>query len=300
VRAGAWHIAAPSFAMTHDAISEHDGSTRRATSWLRRATTGPQPTTASLEAAPQVRRAPSSGVRPRARQDARHKNAEDVRALLGESTMRRILPSTGSGPPSPVLLRRAATASAHATRNPPTWFLRSSQTAQQPTKPHRVLSDIRDDDETDDSDTESIIMHDDPHRRLLPLVDETPALNAVASLLRLAGVPFSRRGDKINKIRFVPALVLGVCIPLLGGVRDHFGSGGDTRQVDPQESANRSRSQLFEWCAFASAWRLLFLSTREVSISHPPHSASLIAHTRTRRDYYLCPDYLSIHRDIQD
>jgi hypothetical protein len=163
-----------------------------------------------------------------------------------------------------------------------------------------VLSDIRDDDETDDSDTESIIMHDDPHRRLLPLVDETPALNAVASLLRLAGVPFSRRGDKINKIRFVPALVLGVCIPLLGGVRDHFGSGGDTRQVDPQESANRSRSQLFEWCAFASAWRLLFLSTREVSISHPPHSASLIAHTRTRRDYYFCPDYLSIHRDIQD
>jgi len=163
-----------------------------------------------------------------------------------------------------------------------------------------VLSDIRDDDETDDSDTESVIMHDDPHRRLLPLVDETPALNAVASLLRLAGVPFSRRGDKINKIRFVPALVLGVCIPLLGGVRDHFGSGGDTRQVDPQESANRSRSQLFEWCAFASAWRLLFLSTREVSISHPPHSASLIAHTRTRRDYYLCPDYLSIHCDMQD
>ena len=204
MRAGAWHIAAPSFAMTHDAISEHDGSTRRATSWLRRATTGPQPTTASLEAAPQVRRAPSSGVRPRARQDARHKNAEDVRALLGESTMRRILPSTGSGPPSPVLLRRAATASAHATRNPPTWFLRSSQTAQQPTKPHRVLSDIRDDDETDDSDTESVIMHDDPHRRLLPLVDETPALNAVASLLRLAGVPFSRRGDKITKYDLYP------------------------------------------------------------------------------------------------
>ena len=30
-----------------------------------------------------------------------------------------------------------------------------------------------------------------------------------------------------------------------------------------------------------------------------PHSASLIAHTRTRRNYSLCPDCLSIHRDIQ-
>jgi ornithine carbamoyltransferase len=38
----------------------------------------------------------------------------------------------------------------------------------------------------------------------------------------------------------------------------------------------------------------------QVRISHPSHSASLIAHTRTRRDYYLCPDCLSIHRDIQD
>jgi membrane associated rhomboid family serine protease len=34
--------------------------------------------------------------------------------------------------------------------------------------------------------------------------------------------------------------------------------------------------------------------------SHSPHSTSLIAHTRTRRDGYLCPDCLSIHRDIQD
>ena len=38
----------------------------------------------------------------------------------------------------------------------------------------------------------------------------------------------------------------------------------------------------------------------KVRISHPPHSASLIAHTRTRRAHYLCPDCLSIHRDIQD
>ena len=34
--------------------------------------------------------------------------------------------------------------------------------------------------------------------------------------------------------------------------------------------------------------------------SHSPHSTSLIAHTRTRRDGYICPDCLSIHRDIQD
>ena len=36
----------------------------------------------------------------------------------------------------------------------------------------------------------------------------------------------------------------------------------------------------------------------KVSISQSPHSASLFAHTRTRRDGYLCPDCLSIHRDI--
>ena len=35
-------------------------------------------------------------------------------------------------------------------------------------------------------------------------------------------------------------------------------------------------------------------------LSHPTLSASAIAHTRTRREYYLCPDCLSIHRDIQD
>jgi len=35
-------------------------------------------------------------------------------------------------------------------------------------------------------------------------------------------------------------------------------------------------------------------------LSQSPRSASAIAHTRTRRDYYLCPDSLSIHRDIQD
>jgi hypothetical protein len=37
------------------------------------------------------------------------------------------------------------------------------------------------------------------------------------------------------------------------------------------------------------------MTSVKVGISHPPHSASLIAHTRTRRDYYLCPDCLLIH-----
>ena len=36
----------------------------------------------------------------------------------------------------------------------------------------------------------------------------------------------------------------------------------------------------------------------QVSISRSPHTACLIAHTRTRRGHFLCPDCLSIHRDI--
>ena len=38
--------------------------------------------------------------------------------------------------------------------------------------------------------------------------------------------------------------------------------------------------------------------TKGKELSHSPRSASAIAHTRTRRDYYLCPDCLLIH--IQD
>ena len=251
--------------MSFDAIS--DGSTPRATSLLRRATTGPQPTAlcTGLEAAPQVRRTPSaSGVRPRPRQDARHKNAEDVRALLGESAMRRILPSTGSGPPSPVLLRRSATAAATpATRNP-TWFLQSPSRKQK--KPHRVLSNILDEDEEDeeedDDDHDQINRHDDsdPSRPLLPLRRgdedddedgtietstfepvESPALRAVTSSMRLAGVPTVLDRQKIPIIAFL----LGCVIPVLRLLCD--------RRYD---------SLLFEWFAFATAWRLLFLSAR--------------------------------------
>ena len=35
--------------------------------------------------------------------------------------------------------------------------------------------------------------------------------------------------------------------------------------------------------------------TKGKELSHSPRSASAIAHTRTRRDYYLCPDCLLIH-----
>jgi hypothetical protein len=37
---------------------------------------------------------------------------------------------------------------------------------------------------------------------------------------------------------------------------------------------------------------------RGTELSQSPRSASLIAHTRTKRERYLCPDCLSIHRDI--
>jgi hypothetical protein len=54
------------------------------------------------------------------------------------------------------------------------------------------------------------------------------------------------------------------------------------------------------FCGFVDQGDAESFDAQMVSLSHSPHSASLIAHTRTRRDYYLYPDCLSIHRDIQD
>ena len=117
-----------------DESGDVDASEQLTGSWLRRAMTGPQPSTLPAAAAPTPKAVPrtTTGARPRASGPAaRRKNAEDVRALLGETTMHRILPSTGSGPPSPVLLRRAATVvGSRATRSPgwrwPDFFERPS------------------------------------------------------------------------------------------------------------------------------------------------------------------------------
>ena len=52
------------------------------------------------------------------------------------------------------------------------------------------------------------------------------------------------------------------------------------------------------WALFNAAAMEHYSRVAPVRISQSPHTACLIAHTRTRRDYYICPDCLSIHRDI--
>jgi len=70
--------------------------------------------------------------------------------------------------------------------------------------------------------------------------------------------------------------------------------------VDPTSGAWQN------WTAVVPLWEYPVSDERPKFASLVRHwsfhqiSASLFAHTRTRRDYYLCPDCLSIHRDIQD
>ena len=67
------------------------------------------------------------------------------------------------------------------------------------------------------------------------------------------------------------------------------GTGGITKAVPGANTAGGATTGALNRRRATTAVRVLTLSNlpRPVSISHPPHTASAIAHTRTRRDYSL-------------
>ena len=211
-----------------DESGDDDASEQLTGSWLRRAMTGPQPSTLPAAVAPAPKAVPrtTTGARPRASGPAaRRKNAEDVRALLGETTMHRILPSTGSGPPSPVLLRRAATVvGSRATRSPgwrwPDFFERPS-----PPPRRAARAPAGDDCAEEDDSRRPLLRARDAHTtrgaaeaeteaeaEAEAEADESRALHAIAALRRLAGVP----PDEASQRRPFPvmALSLGCAVPV--------------------------------------------------------------------------------------
>ena len=247
-----------------DESGDVDASEQLTGSWLRRAMTGPQPSTLPAAVAPAPKAVPrtTTGARPRASGPAaRRKNAEDVRALLGETTMHRILPSTGSGPPSPVLLRRAATVvGSRATRSPgwrwPDFFERPS-----PPPRRAARAPAGDDCAEEDDSRRPLLRARDAHTtrgaaeaEAEAEANESRALRAVAALRRLAGVP----PDEASQRRPFPvmALSLGCAVPVARAalLALHEESKIAATPKSPESLA-------FDWCAFAAGWRALRAAT---------------------------------------
>ena len=252
-----------------DESGDDDASEQLTGSWLRRAMTGPQPSTLPAAVAPAPKAVPrtTTGARPRASGPAaRFKNAEDVRALLGETTMHRILPSTGSGPPSPVLLRRAATVvGSRATRSPgwrwPDFFERPSP------PPRRAARAPAGDDcaEEDDSRRPLLRVRDAHTTRDVAEAeaeaeaDESRALRAVAALRLLAGVP----PDEASQRRPFPvmALSLGCAVPVARAALLAFHEERKEQHPSFAATPKSPESLAFDWCAFAAGWRALRAAT---------------------------------------
>jgi|TARA_B110000977_G_scaffold13347_1_gene16888 hypothetical protein len=96
----------------------------------------------------------------------------------------------------------------------------------------------------------------------------------------------SDKESSANRVVRVPLFPADVeLISVVGDAREHLAVLG---------------AGVGSFCGFVDQGDAESFDAQMVSLSHSPHSASLIAHTRTRRDYYLYPDCLSIHRDIQD
>lgn len=248
-----------------DESGDDDASEQLTGSWLRRAMTGPQPSTLPAAVAPAPKAVPrtTTGARPRASGPAaRRKNAEDVRALLGETTMHRILPSTGSGPPSPVLLRRAATVvGSRATRSPgwrwPDFFERPS-----PPPRRAARAPAGDDCAEEDDSRRPLLRARDAHTtrgaaeaEAEAEADESRALRAVAALRLLAGVP----PDEASQRRPFPvmALSLGCAVPVARAALLAFHEESKIAEVSPKSP----ESLAFDWCAFAAGWRALRAAT---------------------------------------
>ena len=90
----------------------------------------------------------------------------------------------------------------------------------------------------------------------------------------------------------------------VNNVASAFGSVGNDALDEVGTLASKATEQvaLFHASQYAAKWMpvdsklgmkptyvKVHVQSAEVSISNSPHSASLIAHTRIRRDYYLCP-----------
>jgi hypothetical protein len=283
-----------------DESSDDDASEQLSASWLRRAITGPQPSTLPAEAAAAPRAVPraTTGARPRASGPAaRRKNAEDVRALLGETTMHRILPSTGSGPPSPVLLRRAATvvgSRATGKKKSPGW--RWPDFFERPSPPPRRAARAPAGDDCDEEDEfrRPLLCAWDAHTTRAAgetetetETDESRALRAVAALRRLAGVPpdfpssekrpfFSRVFRKANTLP-VTALLLGCAVPVARAAL--LASKQHTSFIDEWTPKSKGLSLAFEWCAFAAGWRALRAasSARDASFLEDPDALDALS-----------------------
>ena len=276
-----------------DESGDVDASEQLTGSWLRRAMTGPQPSTLPAAAAPTPKAVPrtTTGARPRASGPAaRRKNAEDVRALLGETTMHRILPSTGSGPPSPVLLRRAATVvGSRATRSPgwrwPDFFERPS-----PPPRRAARAPAGDDCAEEDDSRRPLLRARDAHTtrgaaeaeteaeaEAEAEADESRALHAVAALRRLAGVP----PDEASQRRPFPvmALSLGCAVPVARAALLAFHE--ERKEPYPSFAATLKspESLAFDWCAFAAGWRALRAATsaRDAAFLEDPNALDALS-----------------------
>ena len=289
-----------STAMSASDESGDDGASEQlSASWLRRALTGPQPSTLPATAPAPVPRT-TTGVRSRASGPAaRRKNAEDVRALLGETTMHRILPSTGSGPPSPVLLRRAATAvGSRATRSPgwrwPDFFEGPSSPPLPRRAPagerraegddfRRPLLRARDTRSTRGAETET---ETETERDADVSLNESRALRAVAALRRLAGVPpVEASAEKRPSCLFrnrnalpVTALSLGCAVPVARAAL-LLASNANKQHLPFAATPKSLESLAFDWCAFAAGWRVLraAASSRDAAFLEDPDALDALS-----------------------
>ena len=281
-----------------DESSDDDASEQLSASWLRRAITGPQPSTlpAAAAVAPKAVPRATTGARPRASGPAaRRKNAEDVRALLGETTMHRILPSTGSGPPSPVLLRRAATVvGSRATgKKSPGW--RWPDFFERPSPPPRRAARAPAGDDCDEEDEfrRPLLRVWDAHATRAAgetetdtetETDESRALRAVAALRRLAGVPPDFPSSESHRSLFrkantlpVTALLLGCAVPVARTAL--LASKQHTSFIDEWTPKSKGLSLAFDWCAFAAGWRALRAasSARDASFLEDPDALDALS-----------------------
>jgi hypothetical protein len=222
-----------------------------------------------------------------------------VRALLGETTMHRILPSTGSGPPSPVLLRRAATvvgSRATGKKKSPGW--RWPDFFERPSPPPRRAARAPAGDDCDEEDefrrpllrawdAQTTRAAGETETETETETDESRALRAVDALRRLAGVPpdfpssekrpfFSRVFRKANTLP-VTALLLGCAVPVARAAL--LASKQHTSFIDEWTPKSKGLSLAFEWCAFAAGWRALRAasSARDASFLEDPDALDALS-----------------------
>ena len=207
--------------------------------------------------------------------------------------MHRILPSTGSGPPSPVLLRRAATAVGsrfQATSGPgwrwPDFFERLSP------PPRRAARAPAGDDCAGEDDFRRPLLR--ARDALTPRgggetetetktdadADESRALRAVAALRRLAGVPTTdaseKRPSRLCRNRNalpVSALLLGCAVPVARAAA----LLASNKRFPFAATPKSLESLAFDWCAFAAGWRALRAATSARDAAFLEHPDALDA-----------------------